>query len=146
MLKWTRHSQSFMPEYDSQQFWDDATREHYDAGVAIGRVQKMLERYEREDGADKVGDIMNITEINYTLRKNLGDYSYVELKVSAIVEDGETANASIERIHKLVKWRLNADNYEAKYKKLQAQEMEPSDTELRWMTAYEARKNEIEAI
>lgn len=38
-----------MADYDRQQFWDDATREHYEAGVAIGRVRKMLERYEHED-------------------------------------------------------------------------------------------------
>lgn len=88
---------------------------------------------------------MKINELKYTLRKNLGDYSYAELTATSIVEDEETATTAIDKLRKLVKWHLNADEYEAKYKKLSAQvEHTPSDEA--WMNQFLERKNEIEAI
>lgn len=88
---------------------------------------------------------MRIGEIEYEQRKNLGDYNHVNLKISAIVEDEETASTAIDKLRKLVKWHLNADEYEAKYQKLVAMEFR-TDAETAWIAKYEERKNEIEAI
>lgn len=88
---------------------------------------------------------MKVSELKYTLRKNLGDYSYAELTATSIVEDGESANTSTEQLRKLVKWHLNADEYEAKYQKLSAMELR-TDAETAWLAAYDERKKVIEAI
>ena len=88
---------------------------------------------------------MKIGEIEFEQRKNLGEYNHVNLKVSALLEDGDTANAVIDKLRKLVKWHLNADEYEAKYKKLSAQ-TEHTPNEEAWMNQFLERKNEIEAI
>jgi len=88
---------------------------------------------------------MKIGELKLLQRKNLGDYQHVELSVTAIVEDEETATTAIDKLRKLVKWHLNADEYEAKYAKLAAQP-ETTDNEKAWMVAYAERQYEIEAI
>jgi len=88
---------------------------------------------------------MKIGEVEFEQRKNLGDYNHLNLKVSALVEEDDTASAVIEKLRKLVKWHLNADEYEAKYNKLVAQ-AEKSETETAWLKAYDERKKVIEAI
>jgi len=88
---------------------------------------------------------MRINEVELEQRKNLGDYNHLNLKVSALVEEDDTASAVIEKLRKLVKWHLNADEYEAKYAKLSAQ-AETTDAEKSWMVKYAERKTEIEAI
>lgn len=88
---------------------------------------------------------MKIGEVKFEQRKNLGDWNHVNVTVSALVEEDDTASAVIEKLRKLVKWHLNADEYEAKYNKLMAQ-AEKSETETVWLAAYDERKKVIEAI
>lgn len=88
---------------------------------------------------------MKIGQISLLQRKNLGDYQHLEVSITAVVEDEETASTAIDKLRKLVKWHLNADEYEAKYKKLSAQ-TEHTPNEEAWMNQFLERKNEIEAI
>lgn len=85
---------------------------------------------------------MKIGQVTLLQRKNLGDYQHLEVSISAVVEDEETASTAIDKLRKLVKWHLNADEWNAKYKKLSAQ-AEHTEAETAWIKGYHETLAEV---
>lgn len=93
---------------------------------------------------------MRITEIQYERKKNLGNYESAGLSLTAVLEEGESANDCITRLENVADWRLNAAERDARYAKYTAEladpECEKREAKEKWVAQYEARRAEMEGV
>lgn len=89
-----------------------------------------------------------ITEIRITEKKNLGNYESREFGISAVIEETESANESVDKLRKFVNYHLHKperDKQLAEYSKaIQTLPAEQSAGHKAWIEKYQKFVAEME--